>query len=589
MAAPLRIPTEFKRDGRLMLIGFRSRDMTNSMHNSFRRSLLAGALLVAGAGFSYADYNAGTAAFNAGNYSRAYEEYKVSADAGNTLAQYMMGRLYAEGRGVVQDKIAAYMWFDLAASNGNSRAIAARDSIGAELDSAEIDRAQDLAAEWRANRSTTATTAPATAIPSPVVSSAPYSLRNVQIALANLGYAVGTPDGAIGPKSRAAIRAYQVDSGLPASGEPSIALYEKLQASIAQRTGQAKPAQPATATVSAAMVTEAQTELRRRGYTISAITGSANAETMAAVRAYQSDARLPVTGTINDELLQQLRTAKADSGAIYRAQVKQVQAALNAAGYTAGPPDGALGPKSRAAISRYQSDNNLAATGEVNAELLASLGIESGEGGGASAVSAAIIRETKQELQAHGYASGNLNGTLDSAAREAIRAYQSDAGLPVTGEASAELLAHLRQSDIQYGGGVDAATALSIEEELQGHGYAVGPVDGVIDARTREAIRAYQGDAGIAITGEADDPLLAHLQTSDIKPLPTSALVEVQYILNRLGYLNAATDGVMGPKSTAAIRRYQGDRGLAITGVPSMELLTKLRLERIMEPGAGNL
>jgi hypothetical protein len=44
----------------------------------------------------------------------------------------------------------------------------------------------------------------------------------------------------------------------------------------------------------------------------------------------------------------------------------------------------------------------------------------------------------------------------------------------------------------------------------------------------------------------------------------------------------------MGPKSTAAIRRYQGDRGLAVTGVPSIELLSKLRAEQISEPGADN-
>lgn len=565
--------------------------MTISTSNSFRGALMAGAFLLIGAGTSQADYASGSAAFNAGNYNRAYREFKQSADAGSSLSQYMMGRLYAEGRGVVEDKVAAYMWFDLAASNGTTRAIAARDSIAAELDSNQIDRAQDMAAEWRADHAggavANAPAAPAAPAATPI--SQPYSLRNVQAALSNLGYAVGTPDGVIGPKSRAAIRAYQVDSGLPASGEPSIALYDKLQASIAQRSAQSKPAQPTMPAANATMVSEVQTELRRRGYVISAITGTVNTETVAAVREYQADARLPVTGAINDQLLQQLGTAKADSGAIYRAQVKQVQAALNAAGYTAGPPDGALGPKSRAAISRYQSDKNLAATGEVNAELLASLGIESGEQPAASTSSAATIRETKEELQAHGYASGTLNGILDPATREAIRAYQSDAGLVVTGEVTPELLAHLRQSDIRYGGSADSQLVLSIEDQLQRHGYAAGSVDGVIDTRTRDAIRAYQADAGIAITGQADAPLLAHLQSSDVRPLPNSTLVEVQYILNRLGYLNAESDGVMGPKSTAAIRAYQGDRGLAITGVPSMDLLTKLRAEPITEPGAGNL
>lgn len=502
---------------------------------SLKRALLAGALLLTSAGIGFADYNAGSSAFNGGNYVRAYQEFKQSADAGNSLAQFMMGRLYAEGRGVVVDNTAAYMWYDLSASNGNSRAIAARDSIAAQLDADELDRAQTLAAEWRANRpGTSSVPVAAPTAPAYTPTNQPYSLRNVQAALYNLGYAVGTPDGVIGPKSRAAIRAYQVDSGLPASGEPSIALHEKLQASLAQRSGsQAKPAPQTASAVSSATISEAQTELRQRGYAITAITGTANSETAAAVRAYQADARLPITGDITSDLMQQLRTAKADSGAIYRAQVKQVQAALNTAGYSAGPADGALGPKSRAAISRYQSDNNLAATGEINTELLTNLGVESEGRIPVNVTGAEVIRATKKELQAHGYASGDVNGTMDPTTSAAIRAYQSDAGLEVTGEATDALLEHLRRSDIRNSGNADTQVALNIEDQLQRHGYVVGPVDGVIDTRTRQAIRAYQADFGLSVTGEADDQLLAHLQASDAKPLTTNAIAETQWLLKR--------------------------------------------------------
>jgi len=507
----------------------------------------------------------------------------------------MMGRLYAEGRGVVQDKSAAYMWFDLSASNGNNRAIAARDAVAAQMDSDEIDHAQELATAWRADRAATSTSsvaAPVMATFTPII--APYSLSNVQVALSDLGYVVGTADGVIGPKSRAAIRAYQADSGLPTSGEPSRALYEKLQASIAQRSGQtAKPVEPATSTLSDAMVTEAQTELRRRGYSISAITGSVNTETVAAVRAYQSDARLSVDGAISDALLQQLRTASVDSGAVYRARVKQVQASLNAAGYGAGPPDGALGPKSRAAISRYQTDNRLAATGDVNAELLASLGIENNDAAAPVAMNATTIRDIKQALQAHGYASGILNGTMDQVTQDAIRAYQKDAGLAMTGRATPELLQHLRQSDIRNGGENSTQLVLNVEDQLQRLGYAVGPVDGVMDDRTRAAIRAYQNDNGLAIVGEANDGLLAQLQASDGKALPSDSIREIQGELNRLGYLNRTGNGHMGPRSTAAIRRYQGDRGLVVDGLPSMGLLSKLRAESVSEPvtepGVGGL
>jgi peptidoglycan hydrolase-like protein with peptidoglycan-binding domain len=500
---------------------------------TFRRALLTSVLLLTGAGTSFADFNAGSAAFNNGNYARAYQEYKQSADAGNSVAQFMMGRLYAEGHGVVQDKATAYMWYDLSASNGNNRAIAARDAVAAQMDSGEIDHAQELATAWRADHSAASTSVAAPVMATSTTTSAPYSLINVQMALSDLGYVVGTPDGLIGPKSRAAIRAYQADSGIPTSGEPSRALYEKLQASVTQRSGQAaQPVQQPASAVSDAMITEAQTELRRRGYSISAITGSVNTETVAAVREYQSDAHLPVDGAITDALLQQLRPASVDSGAVYRAQVKQVQASLNAAGYSAGPPDGALGPKSRAAISRYQTDNRLAGSGEVNAELLASLGIQNNDATATAALSATTIRDIQQQLKAHGYASGNPNGTVDQATQDAIRAYQKDAGLEMTGRPTPELLQHLRRSDIRNGG-----------------------------------------------------------ENSTQVALPSNSVLEIQGELNRLGYLNRAGDGRMGRRSTAAIRRYQGDRGLVVDGLPSMSLLSKLRAdtEPVTEPGvSGN-
>jgi len=43
--------------------------------------------------------------------------------------------------------------------------------------------------------------------------------REVQTALNYFGYNVGTPDGAIGPKSRSAIAAYQATLGYPPSGQ----------------------------------------------------------------------------------------------------------------------------------------------------------------------------------------------------------------------------------------------------------------------------------------------------------------------------------------------------------------------------------
>ncbi|MGI6173507.1 MAG: DUF6273 domain-containing protein [Christensenellales bacterium] len=58
-----------------------------------------------------------------------------------------------------------------------------------------------------------------------------------------------------------------------------------------------------------------------------------------------------------------------------RDTVKQVQQALNDAGYDCGTPDGVAGKKTSSAIRQYQGDKALEVTGEIDDRLLAALGL----------------------------------------------------------------------------------------------------------------------------------------------------------------------------------------------------------------------
>jgi len=55
--------------------------------------------------------------------------------------------------------------------------------------------------------------------------------------------------------------------------------------------------------------------------------------------------------------------------------IYDVQEALNDAGYDCGTPDGISGKNTKAAIKKYQKDNDLKVTGKINKTLLKSLGI----------------------------------------------------------------------------------------------------------------------------------------------------------------------------------------------------------------------
>lgn len=50
-----------------------------------------------------------------------------------------------------------------------------------------------------------------------------------------------------------------------------------------------------------------------------------------------------------------------------------------------------------------------------------------------------------------------------------------------------------------------------VQEKLRGYGYYRGPVDGVAGSGTRSAIRSYQVDRGIQVTGRVDQELLSDL------------------------------------------------------------------------------
>jgi peptidoglycan hydrolase-like protein with peptidoglycan-binding domain len=57
----------------------------------------------------------------------------------------------------------------------------------------------------------------------------PATVRNVQAELQRRGYDVGPVDGRLGPRTEAAIRAFEQRNGLPVDGYPSSSLMDYMQ------------------------------------------------------------------------------------------------------------------------------------------------------------------------------------------------------------------------------------------------------------------------------------------------------------------------------------------------------------------------
>ncbi|MBN36211.1 MAG: hypothetical protein CMM46_15830 [Rhodospirillaceae bacterium] len=141
----------------------------------------------------------------------------------------------------------------------------------------------------------------------------------------------------------------------------------------------------------------------------------------------------------------------------------------------------------------------------------------------ASAESEATVLAIQESLNAMGFAPGTADGVMGSNTIRAIEAFQKEFGLPVTGEASDELLDRI---NAETDGGATSPERLlaranllrsytrAVQMGLLELGYDPGPVDGAVGPMTRSAIVSYQAAAGLPETGEVSKPLLVSINTS---------------------------------------------------------------------------
>ena len=76
-------------------------------------------------------------------FSDGLNECVQMAKSGNSVAQYALGRLYERGEGLLQDFEAAYVWLNIAASNGFNGASDRRNIVGQALNSNQRQRASE--------------------------------------------------------------------------------------------------------------------------------------------------------------------------------------------------------------------------------------------------------------------------------------------------------------------------------------------------------------------------------------------------------------------------------------------------------------
>jgi peptidoglycan hydrolase-like protein with peptidoglycan-binding domain len=133
----------------------------------------------------------------------------------------------------------------------------------------------------------------------------------------------------------------------------------------------------------------------------------------------------------------------------------------------------------------------------------------------------AYVIGLQEELTAHGYKPGPVDGEFGSRTKSAIRRYQKDAGLVVNGVASKELLEHMKfalpkvYASKAATGGPSRELVREVQTGLAARGYYAAEIDGLIGPATREAVRQFQADARLPVTGAVDQRLAGELRSVD--------------------------------------------------------------------------
>jgi len=178
-------------------------------------------------------YYATGAASSEPEIAKAVTWFQQAAERGVLDSQFNLGVLYQEGSGVVKNTVDSYVWYAIAGAQGDPMAIQRAEILEREMSEAQVAQAKSRVKAFVPARIDDAANGVFGDLPwaRPTQARSARVNTNVKQAqelLSDLGYEVGTPDGAMGPKTRNAIIRFEKSNGLPETGRVSAELMDRL-------------------------------------------------------------------------------------------------------------------------------------------------------------------------------------------------------------------------------------------------------------------------------------------------------------------------------------------------------------------------
>ena len=284
-------------------------------------------------------------------------------------------------------------------------------------------------------------------------------------------------------------------------------------------------------------------------------------------------------------------------------KIAEIQTRLYELGYLSQKATGYFGSDMINAVMIFQDINGLDVTGIVDSEtykVLKSKNAESNfvllETGSSDSESTFAVSALQERLTELKYFYGDVTGYYSELTVNAVKAFQKDNKIDVTGIADEETQLKIFSKDakvnpnagsVMYGMSGDMVTKM--QKRLIELRYLSGDATGKFDKKTLEAVHAYQKAAGLEQADLLTEKQLNVLYSDNAPKSPDYAVMKYGYSgddvtslqeqLAGLKYYDGKTSGVYGNDLAASVKNFQKDNDLKETGYADEDTVNTIKIE----------
>jgi len=315
-----------------------------------------------------------------------------------------------------------------------------------------------------------------------------------------------------------------------------------------------------------------QQKLQQAGFYQAPITQVYDFPTEEAVRRFQKAAGLPIDGVMGASTLQKLDNWR-KSSATSQSQAKKPTVVRTSQTTRVAPASIPAKKTSVAAASTSARRTTQANKRSSNSQYLMK-GAEGEE-----------VRVLQERLRVAGYYYGNATGIFGPITEESVKRFQEAYKLDVDGIVGPATLSKLPARGVGFGEdpaprraadrdnlrmGDRGEAVRVLQEQLIKAGYLQGEPNGYFGSYTSDAVRRFQGDNYLAVSGIAGPTTRAKLY-SKVNNAPKSdfSVLEIQRRLRDKGFYKGKLNGVMADDTRKAIKQAQEFYGISLSDIRS--------------------